>query len=910
YSNKWGLLFIGTQRGLSVYNGENFQNFNKENAHLEEDPYIFGFIEQGDMVHIYTFSNTNFTYYPKTKTFAPKPENLSYSERSFISCFIRQDGISLLAYRNGLITTNDIDTLQDIKAPVDSPGNSNIGQVFGMAEDNYQNIWLASWDLNPENPGGLFLFDGEKIIKQNKILGKDPTVGWAVSFDKENNILWFGSLDMGLFMVRETQFKNIPADKYGLKEFDVMDLSFDNNGNLIILNKKNLVIAKNDNSFVKIMEKPFYNAYKRYLKKANKKGPESRDFESFKKALEFRGMVFQNDSFLWLWLSSYPAIFEVNLQSQNVSCFAKTGYGAGHIYFDEKGRLCHLPYWGSLGVYEDIRINDETIELDKSSTRPFDISDHLSLNGETWTASTFQGLLRGRDTIFVNISKTNTAISKALNVLCVDDRGHLIIGANNGDVYICRPKKDTLIVQYTLNAKDGILGNSISWLEVDKFNQLWIGTNTGLNRIGLDKLYDNDSLQIIIYDEKEGYSSQNEIASQIDGHGYIWLGTEGRLTCLHIAGTPVKKTYPQKVQLQKIEINGTQITEGADLLQHLRFDENYLHFYFGLINFVNPEKDQFRYFLDGLDLKWSDFSGTRQAIYQHLPPGKYIFRVEGKNLNTGLEYLPLEIKVNIQAPLWKTWWFMGILMAIVLVLVSLYFKYKIDKTKKKEQKKGMVSKQIAELEMKALLAQMNPHFTFNAINSIQNYILDNDVDKALSYLSDFSKIIRQTLENATKEFISLQEEIEYLERYLVLEQMRFDNNFFQQITIDPAIDTETTLIPPMILQPYVENAIKHGLRHRKTKGKLSIRFSVKDTDTLSCVIEDNGIGRNESNKINKTVRKDHNGAGMAITENRVQKLREIYENDRYNVVVVDLYGPDLRPQGTRVEVCLPLTQVF
>ncbi|RLD55116.1 MAG: hypothetical protein DRJ05_13475 [Bacteroidetes bacterium] len=249
-------------------------------------------------------------------------------------------------------------------------------------------------------------------------------------------------------------------------------------------------------------------------------------------------------------------------------------------------------------------------------------------------------------------------------------------------------------------------------------------------------------------------------------------------------------------------------------------------------------------------------------------------------------------------------------MIIIVMLVWLYFKYQIAETKKKEQKKAKISKQIAELEMKALLAQMNPHFTFNAINSIQNYILDNDVDKALSYLSDFSKIIRQTLENASKEFITLEEEIEYIKRYLSLEQMRFDEQFSQKIKIDPEINLETTQIPPMILQPYIENAIKHGLRHKKAKGKLVLRFSIINSNALLCTIEDNGIGRTASEMINKIIQKDHNGAGMAITKNRIKKLKEVNKSDLYNVEIIDLIAPNQNSIGTRVEIYLPLIQSF
>jgi hypothetical protein len=542
----------------------------------------------------------------------------------------------------------------------------------------------------------------------------------------------------------------------------------------------------------------------------------------------------------------------------------------------------------------------------KNSILPKDISDILFVNDEVWMTSWSRGLYRGKDKIFVNFNQSNSPLNNALNKLCIDNRGNLIIGANNGEVYISNPNSDSLILLKSLNSKEGIIGNSINWLEVDKNNNLWAGTNTGLNKIVLDMLLNNDSLEVYNYNEQEGFLHPNVNVSLLDEAGNIWLGTDESLVCMHIQQEMGNTKTTKKIELRNCEINGSSVSNQYSLLQELKYNLNYLHFDYDVINFINPEKDRFRYFLEGLDISWSDFSDARHTTYPHLPPGKYTFRVEGKNLNTGLFYSPLEIEIFIRVPFWRSWWFIGLMIIFILFAIVLYFKYSIDKTKKEEQKKAEISKQLAELEMKALLAQMNPHFTFNAINSIQNYILDNEVDKALSYLSDFSKIIRQTLENATKEFISLDEEIDYIERYLNLEQMRFDKQFVYEIKVNSEIDRETTLIPPMIIQPYAENAIKHGLRHKKGKGKLIIEFGMDEPNILSCFIEDNGVGRKTSEKINKTIRKNHNGAGMAITKNRIQKLKEVYKSDQYNVHVSDLLTSDKRAKGTRVEIHLPL----
>ncbi|RLD55115.1 MAG: hypothetical protein DRJ05_13470, partial [Bacteroidetes bacterium] len=607
YSEKWKLLFIGTQFGLTVFDGNNFTNFNKENTTLDYDPYIMGFIEEENVIYIYTFSNDNLAYHPQKKILAPQPDSLGFNKKAFISCFKKSDGTSLLMHRSGLIATNGTDTLLEIRKPTNAPFNKDIGQVFGLTEDRYKNVWLASWEPDPKNPGGLFLFDGEKVIRKNEILGKDPLSGWSVHFDKENNILWFGTLDMGLFMVQETPFEEIPANTYGLADFNISDLAFDKNarlpngqGNLIILDKKNLIITHSDKSFWKPSNKQLFKAYRKHLHKAGIEDKRAGDLSSFKKVLNFKEMTFQNDSVLWV--SSDPAIFKININRQSIECLLRGGYGDGFMLFNSLGQYCSVPYWGPYDIYQNIELNDERINIKNIPVRPKDISNIVLHEDEVWMTSWSGGLYRGKDTLFINYNQSNTPINNALNDLCFDNNGNLVIGANNGEVYICKPQKDSLNVLYTIDSRDGILGNSIIWLKVDRYDHLWIGTNTGLNQLDLKQLYKNDSLQMFNFDEKEAYLAPSGNVSVKDGSGNIWLGTDESLVCMHIGNPIANKSPVKKIRLQNVEINGNHLTENINLLQDLKHDQNYLRFDFDIINFINPKKDHFRYFLEGLDL--------------------------------------------------------------------------------------------------------------------------------------------------------------------------------------------------------------------------------------------------------------------------------------------------------------------
>lgn len=905
YSKKWKLLFIGTQFGLTVYDGNKFRNFDKNSSILDHDPNIIGFIEKDDQIRIYTFTNDNFVFDPKNNTLQKQAEHHSFFEGSFFASSQKSNGNSILSFRNGIAEFNETDTLTNIRIPSNSPENRDVGQIFGFAQDRFQSVWMASWEPDPKNPGGLFLYDGNRVLKQNTILDKDPLSGWCVHYDKNNRILWFGTLDMGLFMIQESLFEHIEPETFGLNTLNVNDIKFDENDNLLLLDKKNLVVTYSNESIRKIPNKLFFNAYSEYLFSKKIIDDRCKDSTSFEEILEFKNLTFQNDSVAWIM--SDPGLFMVNIKTNKVICFSNTGYGGHFIHFDQRDQLYNIPGWGIYGIYTNLEAKNELKHLINIENIPKDVSDFALHENKLWLTSWSSGLFAGSDSNFVNYNSSNSPISNSLNSLCFDNKGNLIIGSNNGVVYFANPTEDSLNIYKIINESDGLLGNSITWMETDKHNFLWVGTNLGLNRIDLNRL-GSDHLKIQHYDKSEGYIDPNVNVSTKDKFGNIWLGSEKGLCKVHVRENEFDTINTKAILLLSLEINGKPVENMVKSLLDLGHNENYLHFKFDVINFINPEKDRFRYFLEGVDLDWSGYSDNKQVTYPSLPPGKYILKVEGFNQQTGSQHSALFLHINIAPPFWLTWWFICFIVLTCSLSVVSYFRYKINKTKKEEQKKAEVSKQLAELEMKALLAQMNPHFTFNAINSIQNYILDNDVDSALAYLLDFSKIIRQTLENASKDFIFLAEEIDFLKRYLHLEQMRYDDHFEYKLIIDPLIDKDIVLIPPMIIQPYVENAIKHGIRHKKGIGKLQIQFSIKDIDVILCTVEDNGIGREASKKINSSIRNNHNGAGMSITKTRLEKLKEAYKDSKYKVEVIDLWSETNKSLGTKIKISMPLLQ--
>ncbi len=232
-------------------------------------------------------------------------------------------------------------------------------------------------------------------------------------------------------------------------------------------------------------------------------------------------------------------------------------------------------------------------------------------------------------------------------------------------------------------------------------------------------------------------------------------------------------------------------------------------------------------------------------------------------------------------------------------------------TEKRKQEAKMLRLQATSLQLKALRAQMNPHFMYNALNSIQNYITSNEIKSAAKYLAKFAKLMRQSLDYSDLEIISLEKEIEFLDDYLSINQkLRFKDKLDYKITIDDEIEEDILGVPTMIVQPYVENAIEHGLR-TKENGLVEIDFQLKDDYTILCKVQDNGIGRKKAKELKEKDEAylNHQSRGTVITEDRLR----ILHNSRMNhffVKTVDLYQKDTRiPLGTRVEILIPIVEV-
>ncbi|HYG53271.1 MAG TPA: histidine kinase, partial [Flavobacteriales bacterium] len=305
---------------------------------------------------------------------------------------------------------------------------------------------------------------------------------------------------------------------------------------------------------------------------------------------------------------------------------------------------------------------------------------------------------------------------------------------------------------------------------------------------------------------------------------------------------------------------------------------------------------------EGIDDKWHS-TGNNHVEFAGLQPGNYIFTVYATNPDGVKSRQTVRIHFTIYPPFWKTWWFFTLASCFVVSLTILFFYVRIKQIKKRELEKNELMRKIGLTEMQALRSQMNPHFIFNSMNSIQHYVLSNDPLNANKYLSKFSKLMRNVLEHSRLEQVSLEQELETIRTYLEIESLRFEDKFSWHIQLAANVVPEMLFVPPMIIQPFIENALWHGLMAQKGEQKLIVNIYT-GSEQLCIEVEDNGVGREASTQFNAG-RKKNESLGMKITKERLDLL-ENFHNVKAEAVIVDKFKTDNTSGGTKAIVKIPL----
>nr|NQU91901.1 histidine kinase [Bacteroidota bacterium] len=497
-------------------------------------------------------------------------------------------------------------------------------------------------------------------------------------------------------------------------------------------------------------------------------------------------------------------------------------------------------------------------------------------------------------------NKDGEITSNKFFYLMEDSNNNLWVGTRGGGLAKL-DKKDNSFIAYT--TEDGLPNDVIYGILEDNDGNFWMSTNWGISKFNIT------SKTFLNYDVTDGLQSNefNANACIKSKEGEMYFGGMKGFNSFFPSDIKVNTNIPKIVitgfkkfnEIQPLEIHN----EDTIILEH---NDNFFSFEFSALDYTNPSKNQYAYFLEEYNKDWTHIDGRKHsAEYTNVGPGKYIFRVIGSNNNNIWNYEGTSLTLIIQPPWYQTWLFRitGILFIISAIWAFVFYRLRRIRRKHEIEKRVLfIEKELFEIQQKALRLQMNPHFIFNSLNSIQSFILSNDIDLAVNYLSKFSQLMRLILANSRESIVPLSDEIQAITHYLEIEKLRFEDKFNYRVIVDSQIDDEFIGIPPMIIQPYIENAIIHGLVNKPMPGKIIIEFLKKES-TLRCSISDDGIGRERAMEIKKKSGLSTKSRGMMITQERLEILNRGTDS-KFSVKVTDLFDKNNKPSGTRVDLVI------
>jgi len=451
----------------------------------------------------------------------------------------------------------------------------------------------------------------------------------------------------------------------------------------------------------------------------------------------------------------------------------------------------------------------------------------------------------------------------------------------------------------TLNTENGLPSNQVLSLICDDAGRVWAGTNKGLACV------DAQAWRARAFGKKEGM-----LTELID----LPLGLDAQGAVVMSAPQGFQSFYPDELltpeNQPEILFTGFRIFDkpysdslNINFLQKIKLSwrEDFFTFDLASTHFARSEKNEFAYRLWGYEADWVVLKNGHSASYTQVPPGNYILEI--KTGHAGHWYDTIKrLPIYIAPPFWETWWFRVLILLLLSGLTALLYRARVRQIRREERLKSEFNQRIARTEMAALRAQMNPHFVFNCLSSINRFILVNQPDEASVYLTKFSRLIRLILDNSRTEAVHLHKELEALKLYIEMEQMRFFDRFEYEISIDPGVQTEHLEVPPLLIQPFVENAIWHGLLHQKTAGKLQIKV-YPEGKRLCIEVEDNGVGRQKAMELKTRSATVHKSLGMKLTAERLEVINQLYGTSAA-VETVDLVDAAGQALGTRVLIRL------
>lgn len=937
YSDTNGILWIGTEdAGLVKYDGRKFVSYGTEEGLLSNTITSIVNDEQGKL-WIGTSEGVNLFENDSLYAF---DKNDHLKSTYVLSLMKTNENEVWIGTPRGIVTYNDgvIDSITVSDGLVNR-------YVKTMIQDSRGDVWIGT----PRGVGRISSGEHTNFIQEG---GQENNWVEGIGEDKIGQI-WIGTRGGGVYVYNEGVFKHI-TDKNGLNSNTVLSITRGSTGVLWLGTVGGGVNKHTGDTFIhfgkeeglshdlvfSIIEDHKKNMWLgTYGGGVNKYNPSTGQIQSYDKEDGLSGdnvFSIMESSQGELWVGTMKGLskfdgqrFQQHPKYEGIEIWSLFEDDDGSVWVGTQngvvkeknlGESMNKPasFWKNPNATSK-NLSELSIYNDQYSSIYYSKADGFSngivntitkdLEGNIWLGTDREGIFKFDGQQFKKYDIDSGLGSNYIMSVTTDEFGAIWFGTSKGLAVIVNDE----VKLYT--ETDGLSCNTINSVIIDEQGSIWAGGTKGIDKIQFDADY--KIIDVINYREQEGFVSieTNDGAGLKDSDGNLWFGTIKGAT--RVAPKSVLQApHSTKVRISKIrlffdDVDWSSFTDNTtpwfnlpiDL--ELENDQNQLTFDFIGINMKIPEKIQYQWKLDGFDKDWSPVTSKREANYTNIPPGDYTFIVRATNEVGIWSTIPANFSFKINSPFWQRWWFIFLSASLFILTVWGFISYRlkhIEKMALAQQEMLTIERRLIESERKALRAQINPHFIFNVLNSIQYYIQDNEPLVASRHLSKFAKLMRMILENSQSSAVPLSDELESLKLYMDLEILRTEYKFDYVINIDKAIDVNECMIPPMLIQPFIENSIRHGVIPSESSGRITLNLKLEN-DVIICAIEDNGVGINTAKKNKED--SDHISSGMQITGDRLEILN-MQRSHKMDINIVDLEDEGNGLNGTRVEIFIPL----
>lgn len=802
--------------------------------------------------------------------------------------------------------------------------DDNISSITG---DNNR-VWIATLS------GGLSTFDG---LNFNSVSNKDGLPSNRIRhimIDSKHNI-WGGTEGVGVFNYKPKSFIHFDKSN-GLSNNKIYSIYEDSKGKIWFGTFGNGIICLNDNIFIDLTKniKDLANLNVISI------------FEDLNGNMWFG--TFDNGVFKYDGIKFEQFSLKNGLPSNMI--WAINQDKNGNMWFGSEG--------SGLIKFNGKEYKKYSLSEGFSSNIVWDISkDHL---GNLWIATNEGGVCKYDGASFSFLGSNNGLRSNIVWTVKEDSRNNMWFATHEGLIkYDGKSmqhftEKEGMSNNVVWSIQEDSKGNI--WTTTEKGLNCIVYDKSLVSKIDTSELIDGNKAYIQHYNKIDGLKAVDFYANSaiIDSNNDAWWGSSSSLVKLDL-DSYMFNTYVPKVQLQTIEINQksfefnrfndtSYIDNSSELLLEtnsypidcanffnypkkitLPFSSNYLTFKFVAPNIGSSHETKYSFMMLGLDNTWSISTNETKAEYRSIPPGKYTFLIRAIDVKSKKWSKTFRYDIVILPPWWKTYWAISFYFSVIIFSVFLGFRTYSSRMKRRQielekivkertmwivSQKNQVEQQKMELinayrelenernklELKTLLNQINPHFVFNTLNSIQQFIISNNTKSSLDYFNRFGKLIRSCLEHSEMKFVTIMDEIKVIENYLSLENLRY-NESIQLLINEGGIDVFNVKIPPMFIQPIIENSIIHGFGN-KTGDKIIQLTFLEFEEYILCSIEDNGTGRVLNEKDKRT------NSGLKITKRRLNSIWH-YNLKNSNIKIIDLKDEKGNAEGTIVSINLP-----